>query len=93
MVIKCVESFRFLGVHFDVRLTWREHVRQIINKCKNILNVMRCLAGLEWGADFASLKYIYIALIRTRLDYGSVVYGSAAKSVLTELDILQARAL
>jgi len=57
------------------------------------LNIMRCLAGLEWGADFTSLKYIYIALIRSRIDYGSVGYGSAAKSVLSQLDIIQARAL
>ena len=42
---------------------------------------MRCLAGLEWGADFGSLKYIYITLIRSQIDYGSIVYGSAAKTV------------
>lgn len=88
-----VESFRFLGVYFDVRLTWREHIRYVVDKCKKVINVMRCLAGLGWGADVASLKYIYIALIRSRLDYGSIVYGSAAKSVLADLDVIQARAL
>ena len=53
-------SFRFLGMTFDSRLTWREHVKGIVRKCKGVLNIMRCLAGLKWGADFTSLKYIYM---------------------------------
>ncbi len=47
------------------------------------------------GADYQSLKYIYIyvSLISSRIDYGSVVYGSAAKSVLTRLAVIQTKAL
>ena len=88
-----VESFRFLGVYFDARLTWKEHVGQVEDKCKKVLNVMRCLPGVEWGADTAPLRYIYVALIRSRLDYGSVAYGSAAKSVLAGLDRIQTQGL
>ncbi len=35
---------------------------------------MRCPRGVEWGADFKSLKYIYIyiSLIKSRLDCGSI---------------------
>ena len=76
--------FQVLGVHFDTRLTWSEHVRSIVDKSKKVINVMRCLAGLEWGADVVSMKYIYVALVRARIDYGCVVYGSA---------VVQARAL
>lgn len=42
-----VECFRFLGVYFDTKLTWREHIKYTVYKCKKVLNVMRCLAGLE----------------------------------------------
>jgi len=45
------------------------------------------------GADYQSLKYIYVSLISSRIDYGSVVYGSAAKSVLTRLAVIQTKAL
>lgn len=55
------------------------------DKCKKVVNVMQCLAAVEW--DIMSLKYA--ALSRSRLYYGSIVYGSAAKSVLAELDIIQ----
>ena len=47
----------------------------------------------EWGADVGSLKQIYKYLIRARIEYGCLVYGSAAKSVSAELDIVQAKAL
>ena len=46
------------------------------------MNVMRCLAGIEWGADTASLKQIYVSLIRSRMEYRSVVCGSASKLLL-----------
>lgn len=41
-----VESFCFLGVVFDRKLTWKtgEH---IVEKSKKVLNIMRCLAGLS----------------------------------------------
>ncbi len=40
-----VESFKCLGVWFDARLTWKVHIDGVVNKCKKVLNVMRCLVG------------------------------------------------
>jgi len=54
---------------------------------------MRCLRGREWGASRSALKRIYLALIRSVIDYVSVVIGSAAKSQLKKLDVIQAQAL
>ncbi|GFN99061.1 RNA-directed DNA polymerase from mobile element jockey [Plakobranchus ocellatus] len=39
-----------------------------------------------WGADGATLLKLYRTLVRSKLDYGSVVYGSAKKHVLRALD-------
>ena len=44
-------------MYFDARLTWKEHVGQVEDKCKKVLNVMRCLTGVEWGAD--TVIYLY----------------------------------
>lgn len=51
---------------------------------------MRCVAGQVWGADMFALKIIYITLIRSVLDYGSM-YGSSAKTQLEKLEIIQAQ--
>ena len=86
-----MKVIRFWGVWFDTKLTWSEHIHKM--KCKSILNVMRCLTGPEWGAGRAALKHIYSALIRSVLDYGCIAYGSAAKSSLKKLEVVQAQAL
>lgn len=61
-------------------------------KCKRVLNIIRCVAGQGWGADRLALKTIYITLIRSVMDYGSI-YGSAAKTHLDKLERIQAKAL
>ncbi|GFO27419.1 ribonuclease hi [Plakobranchus ocellatus] len=40
----------------------------------------------DWGADRATLLKLYRTLVRSKLDYGSVVYGSTKKHVLRTLD-------
>ena len=91
--IEKVKVFRFLGVWFDEKLTWNEHIDKITTKCKKTLNVMRCLTGSEWGASRSAIKNIYVALIRAVLDYGYIAYSSAAKTSLKKLEVVQAQAL
>ncbi len=69
------------------------HIQNIVNKCKRIINKMRCLVGSEWGADRMALKAIYSGLVRSVLDYGCVVYGSAGETYLRKLDNIQHRVL
>lgn len=67
-VLEKVESFRFLGMVFDVRLTWAGHIEKVIVKCKKVLNVMGkewSLAGVDWGASRQSLREINVALIKS----------------------------
>ena len=88
-----VGTFKYLGVVFDSRLTWESHVKRIVEKGKRVLNVLRCLAGRDWGASCEALRSIYVALMRSAIDYGCLVYGSAAQTHLRKLDVLQAQAL
>ena len=88
-----VKVFKFLGVWFEERMTWAVHVSKTVEKCGKVINVLRSLSGCEWGADRDTLHLIYQAMIRAALDYGSMVYGAAARTVLSRLDVIQARAL
>ena len=47
---------------------------------------MKVLSNISWGADRSTLLYLYLSLIRSKLDYGSIVCGSAGKSYLQTLD-------
>ena len=44
---------------------------------KSALNLLHVLAHTSWGADQETLLHLYRSLIRSKLDYGCVVYGSA----------------
>ena len=58
-VLETVNVFRFLGVWFDSRLTWKtSHGKSYFKMPKKFLNVMRCVAGQGTGVltDSASEK-------------------------------------
>ena len=54
---------------------------------------MKVLSHTDWDADRTVLLQLYRSLIRSKLDYGSIVYGSARKSYLLELDIVHHQGL
>ncbi|GFY67815.1 hypothetical protein TNIN_90121 [Trichonephila inaurata madagascariensis] len=63
------------------------------NRSAKALNILKVLANTRWGADRTSLFRLYRALIRSKLNYGSVVYSSACKSLLKILDPVHHQAL
>ena len=48
---------------------------------------MHCLTGRSWGAGRSPLRTIYVPLIQSVIDYGSIAYGSAAPPSLERLDV------
>lgn len=88
-----VNVVRFLGNIFDEKLSWRQHIESVQDKCKKVNNLLRCLAGQEWRAARGSLIRVYQALMRSSLDYGSAAYLAAAQTDLNKLDREEAQAL
>ena len=54
---------------------------------------LRVVGRTDWGADRIVLLRLYRALVRSKLDYGSIVYGSVRRSVLKQLDPIQHQGL
>ena len=86
--IEVVSEFKFLGVIFDRKLSFLPHITALKKKCKKALNLLKVVAHSEWGADRKVLLRLYRSLIRSKLDYGFIVYGSARKSYLKILDTI-----
>ena len=55
--------------------------------------MLRVVAHTSWGADQQTLLHLYRSFIRSKLDYGYIVYGSARGSYLQMLDPIQNYAL
>ena len=91
--IPVVEEVKFLGVIFDRKLSFLPHIKYLKAKCLKALNLLKILAHTSWGADRVTLLNLYRSLIRSKLDYGSVVYGSTRKSYLQKLDMIHHQGL
>jgi len=91
--IPLVEETKFVGIIFDHKLSFLPHIRHLKDKCTKALNVLRVVAHTTWGADQQTLIRLYRSLIRSKLDYGCVVYGSARGCYLCMLDPIQNHAL
>ena len=83
----------YLGVTFDKRLTWKQHIMSAEAKARRKLTTMRKLAGTNWGANEKVLKSVYEGNVRPHLEYGSSAWFTAAKSHHQALDKVQNQAL
>ena len=92
-LIPVVEDFKFLGVLFDRKLSFIPHIKYLKAKCLKALNLLKVLSHTDWGADRTVLLQLYRSIIRSKLDYGSIVYGSARKSYLSMLDTVHHQGL
>ncbi len=91
--IPVVEKTKFLGLIFDRRLTFKPHIQQLKTKCLRALDLLKVLSHSDWGADKATLLMVYRSLIRSKLDYGCMVYGSACQTNLKLLDPVHTQAI
>ena len=82
--------YKYLGLMFDSPyLTWRDHVLYLVESCKSRLNLMKASSSITWGADRYTLMKIYKATILSKIQYGAVAYGSACKSLIDKLEVIQ----
>ena len=92
--IEFVENFRFLGMMMDApTLNWKSPINGLKTNSINKLNIMHAVSGTYWGADRVMLHRLYTMLVRSRLDYGCVLYSSACEGTLSKLNTIQNSAL
>ena len=80
------ESTKFLGLWWDSHLSFKKHISVLKTQCKEALNIVRVVAHLKWGGDRDTLLMLYRAVVRSKLDYGCIVYGTASNTNLRQLD-------
>ena len=59
---------------------------QRAHQCKQALNLIRVVAHLKWGGDRDTLLMLYRTIVRSKLDYGCVGYGTASNTNLRQRD-------
>ncbi|KAK7101869.1 hypothetical protein V1264_020184 [Littorina saxatilis] len=63
--LKFEDQQTYLGVTYDKRMTWKHHIMNAEAKARRKLNIMKKLAGSQWGANEKILKTVYQGTVTT----------------------------
>ena len=91
--INVVTEHKFLGIIWDPKLTFRAHIEYLRKKCLSALKPIGVLAHSNWGSDTKTLLKLFRSLVRSKLDYGSIVYRSADHKLLEKLNVIHRHGL
>jgi hypothetical protein len=89
MFLPRVKSTKILGITFDERLSFKEHIENISKKINKRINFMSRLRHI---LPTDSVNMVYKALVLPLIDYGICVYGHTYKTHLNIIERLQKRA-
>ena len=75
-VIPQVQKLKYLGIIFDNKLTFRDHIYYIAEKSKLTFALIKS-AKINWGLGYEALRTIYVGAILPLLLYGAPVWIKA----------------
>lgn len=87
--IPIVQNIKYLGLTLDSKLRWAPHLQHLIKFTSLWANFLRSISNTWWGSHPSTLLIIYKAVIRSKLDYGCFLSGSASYSHWKKINNLQ----
>jgi ribonuclease HI len=72
-----VQKLKYLGIIFDYKLTFRDHINYIVEKCTKLTFALAKSAKINWGLGHKALRTIYVGGILPLLLYGAPVWIKA----------------
>jgi ribonuclease HI len=84
---------KYLGVIIDEKLTWREHIQERVNKAIKVFWRCRNAFGKNWGLKPSVLYWMYGAIVRPILCYGSMLWSHCAKIASVEKKLTKVQRL
>lgn len=91
--IKSKDNVRFLGLVFDYKLTFANHVNMILSRCNSAINIMKYLCGTWWGSDPETLIILYKSFVRSLMEYGIFLYFPKTKQYAKKIERIQYNAI
>lgn len=69
--LKSNKNPTFLGITYDTKLNFRNHVQKTLQKGKSRNKILSAISNTEWGCDKNLLRMTYESLTRSCIEYGS----------------------
>ena len=73
-LIKQVESYKYLGVELDQRLSWKELKERIAAKAKKNMTLAWGMGMVQGNLSVKAAINVYQTVVRSTLEYGAVVW-------------------
>ena len=78
-------DMKYLGVTLQAApsgLTWTKHVKEKVAKAMRVLQLTKAIVGQKWGLTPEKVFWVYSALVRPILSYGSIVWSHSINKTL-----------
>ncbi len=86
-------TMKYLGIHFDSKLTWHVHLNSITAKLHRLHGyLLQCLRA-TWGLGPDALKHLYIGAIEPALTYGCSSWGNVTTKQWARTKLLSTQRL
>lgn len=89
-LLKRVESCKYLGIVFDYRMIWNEHIEYILNKTKYLVFIFHKISKY---VHTETLRMLYYAFFQSIISYGIIAWGGAYAGNLKLIQELQNKIL
>lgn len=83
----------FLGIRFDKHLAFKNQLDYLKQACMKRVNVLKVLSNKSWGLSVKTLNQVYNSLIRSLLEYSSIIYPCFSITNLSLLERIQFKCL
>ena len=88
-----VQSLKYLGIIIDMKLTFKDHINHITNKCSKLIFALLKPAKLIWGLGHGALKTVYTGAILPLLQYGAPIWIKALAKASYKIKLIRVQRL
>jgi hypothetical protein len=93
-LIPTVKHPKVLGLTFDPKLNYKQHIEKTKDKASKTVNILKALTSSKWGKQKETITTTYKAITRPTLEYASTIWSPiVASSNLNKLQVIQNTAL
>ena len=85
-----VDSETDLGITVTRKLSWNQHINQIVSKANKMLGLLRRTCPLLTNCD--ARRTLYLSLVKSQLCYATEVWSPSQSTYKTNLERIQRRA-
>ena len=88
-----MNEFKYLGITFDTELKWNTHIKNQRKRATASLMTGRRMVGKLWGLNPKTTDWLYKAIIRPLITYGSVIWVNSLKRQKTKNQLTKVQRL